>query len=132
MPPAGISNTSGILPRRIFVVLWVLHKLVLRPYKFWKGYLPYVPPSSTSSDCRENCHWSTALSVLPDARSLSSKDDHFEHLVRYFAISNLPTPPPPRRSVLFFTNSNMVTLRSWWTPLLQEEHAYRSLTDTIQ
>src|SRR4029434_4792330 len=40
--------------------------------------------------------------------------------------------PSPRRSVLFFTHSNMVTLRSWSTPLLQEEHAYRSLTDTIQ
>src|SRR4029434_238937 len=40
--------------------------------------------------------------------------------------------PSPRRSVLFYTNSNMVTLRSWSTPLLQEEHAYRSLTDTIQ
>src|SRR4029434_2902225 len=26
--------------------------------------------------------------------------------------------PSPRRSVLFFTNSNMVTLRSWSTPLL--------------
>src|SRR4029434_8728081 len=24
----------------------------LRPYKFWKGYLPYVPPSCASSDCR--------------------------------------------------------------------------------
>src|SRR4029434_10540647 len=42
----------------------------------------------------------------------------------------LPRPSP--RSVLFFTNSNMVTLRSWSTPLLQEEHDYRSLTDTIQ
>src|SRR4029434_1357467 len=28
--------------------------------------------------------------------------------------------PSPRRSVLFYTNSNMVTLRSWSTPLLQE------------
>src|SRR4029434_4759564 len=105
---------------------------------------------------------------------LSSKDDHFEHLIRYFTISNLatlstlPLPlvalfttahdivmwergqnsvagegagssvcytlprPSPRRSVLFFTNSNMVTLRSWSTPFLQEKHAYRSLTDTIQ
>src|SRR4029434_3480175 len=35
----------------------------LRPYKFWKGYLSYVPPSCASSDCRENCHWTTDLSV---------------------------------------------------------------------
>src|SRR4029434_1113069 len=62
-----------------------------RFYKFCKGYLPYVPPSSTSSDCSENCHWSTGLSVLPDARYLSSQDDHFEHLIRYFTITNLAT-----------------------------------------
>src|SRR4029434_820010 len=40
--------------------------------------------------------------------------------------------PSPRRSVLFLTNSHMVPLQSWSTPLLQEEHAYRILTDTIQ
>src|SRR4029434_11281472 len=146
----------------------LFHKLVLRPYKFRKEYLPYVPPSSTSSDCCENCHWSTGLSVLPDARSLSSKDDHFEHLIRYFTISNLATlstvpfplvplfttahdicmskfrrggrewghlyathyHAPPRDEVSSFSQTH--TLRSWSTPLLQEEHAYRSLTDTIQ
>src|SRR4029434_1445817 len=36
MRPAGIPKASGILPCRIFV----FHKLLLRPYKFWKGYLP--------------------------------------------------------------------------------------------
>ena len=30
---------------------------------FRKEYLPYVPPSCASSDCWENCHWSTDLSV---------------------------------------------------------------------
>src|SRR4029434_666156 len=47
-------------------VFWVFHKLVITPLPFWKGYLPYIPPSCASSDCRENCHWSTAFSVLPD------------------------------------------------------------------
>src|SRR4029434_5076113 len=131
---------------------------LLHPCKCRKGYLPYVPPSSTSSDCSENCHWSTGLSVLPDAQQLSSKDDQFEHLIRYFTISNLATlstvPIPlvalfttahdicmcqnsvagggAGSCVIFYTNSDMVTLRSWSTRLLQEEHAYRSLTDTIQ
>src|SRR4029434_4723488 len=31
--------------------------------KVWKGYFPYVLPSCASSDCRENCQWSIALSV---------------------------------------------------------------------
>ena len=34
-----IPKTSGILSRRIFVFLWVFHKLVIISYKFWKGYL---------------------------------------------------------------------------------------------
>ena len=31
MRPAGIPKMSGILPRRIFVFLWVFHKLVITP-----------------------------------------------------------------------------------------------------
>jgi len=31
MRPAGIPKTSGILLRRIFVFLWVFHKLVITP-----------------------------------------------------------------------------------------------------
>src|SRR4029434_11115791 len=58
------SKTSGILLRRIFVFLWVFHKLIIT--KFWKGYLHYIPPFCASSDCREDCHWSTAFPVLPD------------------------------------------------------------------
>jgi len=58
-----LKNASGILLRRIFVFLRVFHKLVIAPYKFWKWYLPYGPPSCASSDCRENSHWSTDRSV---------------------------------------------------------------------
>src|SRR4029434_3781040 len=57
MPPAGFPKLSGILACWIFVFLWVFFtNYCLRPYKFWKGYLPYVPyvqPSCASSDCRE-------------------------------------------------------------------------------
>ena len=75
MRPAEIPK----LIEQIFVFLWVFHKL-LRPYKFWKGYFPYAPPSCASTDCRENCHF------------------------------NQPPPTLTRRSVLFFTNSNLFTL----------------------
>src|SRR4029434_1728633 len=68
MRPARIPKTSGILPRKIFVFLWVFHKLVITPLQVLERYVPYVPHSCASSDCRENCHWSTAFPVLPDRK----------------------------------------------------------------
>src|SRR4029434_1727961 len=61
---AGIPKASGVLPRRIFVFLWIFHKLIIT--EFGKGYLHYIPPFCASSDCREDCHWSTTFPVLPD------------------------------------------------------------------
>src|SRR4029434_2639276 len=78
----GFQNRPRFCPVGYLCFSGSFTNYFLRPYKFWKGYIPYVPPSSTSSDCSENCHWSTGLSVLPDARYLSSHDDHFEHFIR--------------------------------------------------
>ena len=40
MRPAGIPKTSGILPRRIFVFLWVFHKLVITPLQVLERVSP--------------------------------------------------------------------------------------------
>ena len=50
MRPAGIPKTSGILPRRIFVFLWVFHKLVITPLQvFGKGisWLDYTTATAS-------------------------------------------------------------------------------------
>jgi len=103
MRPAGIPKTSGILLRRIFVFLWFFHKLLITPYKFWKWYLPYVPPSCASSDCREN---------RSQGCQIHEKYPPFRHVlyITKQAEQEKCLIAPPRRSVLFFTNSNLVTL----------------------
>ena len=65
MRPAGIPKSSGILHRRIFVFVWVFHKLVITSLQVLERVSP-VPPSCASSDCSTNCHWSTAFPMLPD------------------------------------------------------------------
>src|SRR4029434_3992705 len=57
-----------ILPRRIFVFLWVFHKLVITPLQVSDKVSPFNFHLLARAMTRENGHWSTALSVLPDAK----------------------------------------------------------------
>src|SRR4029434_2669337 len=68
---AGIPKMSGILPRRILVFLWVFHKLVFTPLQVLARVSPLRSTFlreflTAASDLVSDCHWSTALSVLPD------------------------------------------------------------------
>src|SRR4029434_6251165 len=98
MRPAGIPKTSGILPRRIFVFLWVFHKLVINYVltRFRKGIsltFHFLARALTV----ERTVIGRPPSQCCQIGKLSSKCDHFVPLIRY-AISSLATlrtwPPP--------------------------------------
>ena len=68
MRPAGIPKTSVILPRLIFVFLWVFHKLVITPLQVLEMVSPLRPHLLARALTVERTVIGQPISVLPDAR----------------------------------------------------------------
>jgi len=81
------------------------------PYKFWKWYLPYVPPSCASSDCRENSHWSADLSVAGYTIIILQIRPFWVFGTILHHCYTLYTPPPPARDLVSSFSQTQI-----WSP----------------